>query len=307
MKPYPDLDAALLDAQRLAAGMTYKWAATDIDAGGGKAVLAVPPDLDSTARTGLLRRYGHLLASLRGLFRTGPDSGTTSEDMDLLAGIAEGMAFCRSISAGGSGNPAVFTAVGVFTAIRLVAERCFGSADLSGRTVAVQGAGSVGRELIGHLLAAGAEIWFCDVDREAVEAVVATGDVHVVEPDGIFDVPCDVFSPSALGGVLDARTIPRLRCRAVAGAANNQLATDDDGDRLRERGILYAPDFVANSGGAIAAPGIELRGWLRAEAMERVTSIVDTNLREIFAMADAESISTAAAACRLAERRLTAG
>ena len=132
MKPYPDLSAAVLDAQRLATGMTYKWAAAGLDAGGGKAVIAVPPDLDPSERTGLLQRYATLVGSLRGLYFTGPDSGTTSEDMDLIDGIADGLAFCRSLEAGGSGNPAVFTSLGVFTAIGVVAERCFGSGSLAG-------------------------------------------------------------------------------------------------------------------------------------------------------------------------------
>lgn len=306
MKPYPSLADAVEDAQRLARGMTYKWAAAGLDGGGGKAVIAVPDDLDPAVRDGLLDRYGSLIDQLGGLFLTGPDSGTSAEDMDRLGRKAEGYVFCRTEPAGGSGDPAPFTALGVFTAIRSGARRALGSASLEGVRVAVQGAGAVGRRLIGRLVGAGAEVLCADVDPQAVEDVVERYGVEAVPPEDILGVPCDVFSPCALGGVLDATGIPELACRLVAGGANNQLRTPADGVALKERRILYVPDFVANSGGAIAAVGIETRGWSRSDAEHRVVEAVEANLAEIFAAADAEDIDTAAAARRLAERRLTA-
>jgi leucine dehydrogenase len=299
MKPYPTVDAALEDAQRLARGMSHKWAAAGFDAGGGKAVIAIPPDLDAAARRELLLRYGDLVGQLGGLFLTGPDSGTTSEDMDLVAAGAPGLAFCRPAASGGSGDPARFTSLGVLTAIEAVARRALGRGSLDGVRVAIQGVGAVGRLLIGRLLETGASVAAGDV------APFDIAGVEQVPPGGIMSAPCDVFSPCALGGVLDATGVAALDCGAVAGAANNQLRDLEDADRLRERGILYAPDFVANAGGAIAAVGIETRGWEVGAAEERLVAAIAANLEAIFAAAESEEISTAAAARRLAEARLT--
>jgi glutamate dehydrogenase/leucine dehydrogenase len=307
MKPYPDLAAAVKDAQRLAGGMTYKWAAAGLEAGGGKAVIAVPEDLGATARTDLLDRYAHLVSQLGGLFMTGPDSGTTAEDMDRLGERAAGFVFCRTEAAGGSGNPAPFTALGVFTAIRAGLQQIFGTASMEGIGVSVQGVGAVGRELIPRLVEAGAVVTCADVVAGATEDMEARYGVSSVPAESIVETPCEVFSPCALGGVLSEETIPRLECRLVAGAANNQLAAPGDGPLLRERGILYAPDFVASSGGAIAAIGMETRGLSRSDAEQRVVESVEVNLAEIFESADREGIDTAAAARRLAERRLAAG
>jgi leucine dehydrogenase len=305
MKPYPDARAALLDAMRLAGGMTHKWAAAGIDSGGGKAVIAVPPDLDSTARTELLRRYGAFIKQLGGLFLTGPDVGTGSEDMDTIAEAGDPYVFCRTPQAGGTGNPAPFTALGVFTAIQAAAERVFGNASLKGKRVLVQGAGSVGRQLIQRLTEVGSEVLFSDVNETCIGHFRDDMGLECVPADAVYDTPCDIFAPSALGGVLDETTIPRLGCRIVAGAANNQLAGPEDGMRLRERDILYAPDFISNSGGAIAAVGMEIRGWSREEAEEKVVQSVKDNLKLVFELAATEGCSTDEAARRLAERRLT--
>jgi len=304
MKHYPDVQAALEDAQRLAGGMTYKWAAAGLDAGGGKAVIAVPPELDPQLRAGLLRRYGALIHRHRGLFLTGPDSGTTAADMDLIAQTAEPYVFCRTRAAGGLGDPAPFTALGVFTAMQAAAEQLFGDDSLAGKRVLVQGVGSVGRELLRLLGQAEAEISFTDVNQAAVRHARDELGLLFVPPGEVYDAPCDIFAPCALGAVLNAETIPRLRCRAVVGAANNQLATPQDAARLGERQILYAPDFVANSGGAIACILIETRGRSRAEAEQQVVQSVKSNLLQIFQVATSEAITTDAAACRLAERRL---
>lgn len=304
MKGYPDVRAALGDAQRLASGMTYKWAAAGIDGGGGKAVIAVPPDLGLQTRTDLLRRYGTFLHQLGGLFLTGPDLGTTSADMDIIAETAAPYVFCRTPAAGGSGNPATFTALGVFTAIQVAAERLFGDASLQGKRVLVQGVGSVGRELVERLRQTGAELLFSDVNETAIQHFQDELSLQFIPADEVYDTPCHIFAPCAIGGVLNEETIPRLRCRGVVGGANNQLADPEDAARLRERQILYAPDFVANSGGAIAAIGIETRGWSRTEAEERVVQSVKSNLFQIFELATAEEITTDAAARRFAEKRL---
>ncbi len=304
MKPYPDIQAALMDALRLAGGMTYKWAAAGFDAGGGKAVISVPADLDPKARVELLRRYGSFVHELGGLFLTGPDLGTSSEDMDIIAETGDPYIFARTHAAGGAGNPAPFTAQGVFTSIQVTAERLFGDSNLAGKQVLVQGVGSVGLELIELLRHAGSEVRFVDVNETTIGHCQDRLGLKCVPADEVYDFPCDIFVPCAVGGVLSEKTIPRLRCRAVAGAANNQLANPEDALRLHERQILYAPDFIANSGGAIAIIGIETRGWSREEAKEKVIQSIKGNLSQIFEMAANEGISTDTAARRLADSRL---
>ncbi len=304
MKPYPSLHAALQDALRLAAGMTYKWAAAGVEAGGGKAVIAIPDDLDPEARMELLRGYGAFVKNHKGLFLTGPDLGTSSEDMDIIAETGAPYIFARTPGAGGAGNPGPFTALGVFTSIQVVVERLFGDAALVGRRITIQGVGSVGRELIELLQNAGAEVLFSDVDEAAVAHFCDEVGLQCFLPEEVYDSPCDIFAPCAVGGVLSEKTIPLLRCRAVAGAANNQLATPEDALRLQERKILYAPDFIANSGGAIAIIGMETRGWSRKEAEEKVTKTIKDNLSQVFELAETESVDTDEAARRLADRRL---
>ena len=306
MKSYPSLQAAVKDALRLAAGMTYKWAAAGFEAGGGKAVMAIPHDLNPEARRELLRRYGAFVHNHKGLFLTGPDLGTSSEDMDIVAETGDPYVFARTAGAGGAGNPGPFTALGVFTSIQVVVERLFGDASLVGKRIMIQGVGSVGRELIELLRKAGAEVFFSDVDEAAVAYFCDEVGLQCFSPDEVYDNPCDILAPCAVGGVLDEKTIPRLRCRAVAGAANNQLANPEDASRLRERGILYAPDFIANSGGAIAIIGMETRGWSRKEAEEKVTETIKDNLSQVFELAETESLDTEEAARRLADQRLGA-
>jgi leucine dehydrogenase len=305
MKSYPDPAAALRDAMRLSEGMAYKFAVSDMPRGGGKAVIAVPPDLDPAARPDLLRRYGALVAQLGGLFQTGPDIGTTPEDMDVIAETGAPYVFCRTEAAGGSGDSAPASAVGVLAGIRVTCERLYGDAALAGRRVLVQGAGSVGRRLLPLLLDAGAVVLFSDVDEATIRGTRAGYDIPFIAPDEVYDTPCDIFTPCALGAILNAETIPRLACRAVAGSANNQLATSEDAESLRRRNILYAPDFVVNFGGAMAALGIELMGWPRPEAEARIIRSIEDALRRVFALADAEAITTEAAR-RIADERLLA-
>jgi len=306
MKSYPDVPAALKDALRLAAGMSYKFATPGMPFGGAKAVIAVPPDLDPQARPALLRRFGSLVHQLGGLFYTGPDVGTSSEDMDIIAETGAPYIFARTPAAGGAGSPGPFTALGVFTGIQAACEHLFGEASLKGRRVLVQGTGSVGGALIGHLRAAGAEVMFSEVDEGAIRRFHDEIGLKFVPPEAVYSTECDIFAPCALGGVLNANTIPQLKCRGVAGGANNQFAGPEDAERLRKRGILYAPDYVINVGGAMAIIGMETQGWTQERAEKEVVESVRRALRQIFDMAAKERMTTDAAACRVAEERLSA-
>jgi leucine dehydrogenase len=297
MKVYAGPADALADAMRLAEAMTLKMAAVDMPFGGGKAVLAVPELLDGDARRGLLLRYADLVASLRGTFHTGPDMNTSVADMDVIGERCR-YVFCRSEERGGSGDPGPQTARGVFHGIRASVRHAFGTDSLEGRVVLVQGLGSVGGPLVEQLVAAGARVLVNDVLLERAERYG-----EAVSADAVVGAECDVYAPCALGGTLNAETIPRLRCRIVAGSANNQLAEPEDAERLREAGILYAPDFVINAGGVLHSLGTEHLGWTREQIEERFAAIGDT-LEEIYEKAEAEAVTTEAAAQQLARSRL---
>ena len=304
MKPYPDLKEALTDVHRLSKGMTYKFAAAGINNGGGKAVIAVPGELTPETRNDLLRRYGALINQLGGLFSTGADLGTSAEDMDIIRETSKSHIFGCTIEAGGCGDPAPFTALGVFTAMQATAKRLFGTESLEEKRVVLQGVGSVGGELVTLLLKSGATIQFTDVNEATIRHSRDQLGLQFVDPDNIYDLPCDIFSPCAVGAVLNENTIPRLHCPAVVGAANNQLAAPEDADRLKKRNILYAPDYVSNSGGAIGLIGMETKGWPRDKALNEVVNTVTANMTRIFELAEIEGITTDAAAHKLAEQRL---
>jgi leucine dehydrogenase len=307
MKSYAALSEGLQDALRLASGMTYKFAVSGLSSGGGKAVIAVPPDLESQARPDLLRRHGSLIRRLGGLFLTGPDVGISSADMDLIAETGDPYVFSRTPSAGGAGSPGPFTALGVFTGIQVACEYLFGDSLLNGRSVLVQGTGSVGASLIELLRAAGAEVMFSETDDGAIRRFRDGLGLRFVSPEEVYDTQCDFFAPCALGGILNDKSIPGLKCRAVAGGANNQLADAGSAEKLRSRGILYAPDYVINIGGAMAIMGMETKGWTRARAEREVTEGVRVALRKVFDLAAVESMTTEAAARRIAEKRLSEG
>jgi glutamate dehydrogenase/leucine dehydrogenase len=307
MMAYPSLEDARSDAIRLAEAMTYKWAAADFPRGGGKAVIALPSEpLAPAARAGLLRRYGAFLRELAGRFWTGGDVGTSSADMDVIAETGAPYVFSRTPQLGGAGGSGSWTARGVFAAIETVCERLFGDRSPRGRTVVVQGAGSVGAALIERLAAAGARVSWSDPSAEAAGRVAPRPDLVRLPPERCLDAEADLLAPCALGRVVSAGTIPRLRARAVVGAANDQLAAPEEARRLRGRGILYAPDFVVNAGGAVAITGIEAFGW-SAERAEREVDRIGETLARVFDESDREGLTTDAAARRLAERRLQAG
>jgi leucine dehydrogenase len=304
MKIYPTPAEALEDAMRLSAAMTRKLAVAGLPFGGGKAVIAVPEIPSGDERRALLLRYAELVDSLGGSYRTSSDINTGEADMDVIGERTE-FVFGRSLQAGGSGSPAPPTAVGVYHGIRASLEQVFGTADLEGRTILVQGAGGVGSALAGRLAAARASVVVADVDPARAQAVAARVSGDVVPADGVLEAECDVYAPCAIGGVLSAESVPRLRCRIVAGSANNQLAQAEAAELLRARGILYAPDYVINAGGAIAIVGLEQLGWSGAELDAALAGIGET-LRRVYELAEAQGVSTAAAADAVAAERLEA-
>jgi leucine dehydrogenase len=295
MRVYPAPADGLADAMRLSGAMTRKMAAADMPRGGGKGVLAVPELPTGEPRRQLLRRYGELVASLGGSYRTAGDMNVTPEDLDV---VAETCPWVYGTTSGG-GNSGRGTARGGIHAIRATVEHLFGSPNLAGRSVLVQGAGSVGAVLARELAEAGARVLVSDVEEERA---AATG-CETVSPERVIETEVDVYSPCAVGGTLTADSIPRLACRAIAGCANNQLAEPDDARRLHDRGILYAPDYIVNAGGIIQLIVLEDEGGDEAQLEERLAGIGDT-LRELFAEAEAEGITPAEAAERLVGRRL---
>jgi valine dehydrogenase (NAD+) len=297
--PYPDEEAALTDVLRLSRAMTYKNAAAGLDYGGGKAVIiGDPATIKSEA---LLRAYGRFLDGLGGRYLTAEDIGTTQADMDIIRRETVSVTGIDPLR-GGSGDPSLATAWGVRCAMAAVAEAL--GAPLAGLRVVVSGVGKVGSALVGHLLDDGAVVTVADVSPAAVARARWQGNVTVVSSEDALRTECDVFSPCAMGAVLSAESIPGLACRAVVGAANNQLAAPGDAVLLERRGIVYAPDYVVNAGGVInlaEEPG----GYDRERAWTKVAAVADT-VRKVLADASAQGITTAEAADKLAERRMAA-
>ena len=301
MWPYASLDEAVVDVLRLSRGMTYKAAATGINLGGAKAVLIGDPKRDKSET--LMRAFGRFVDSLGGAYITAEDVGTDTEDMDRVAVETEWVTGV-SPEHGGAGDPSPVTAFGVLQGIRASAQRLWGSPALAGRSVAIQGLGSVGGYLAGYLADEGAKLFGCDIDAEAAARAAERG-VEIVAPEQIYDVACDIFAPCALGAILNDRTLPRLKVKAVAGGANNQL---EDGDRhgreLAARGILYAPDFVINAGGLIHVYN-ELIGY-RPERAKRMARGIYDNVLRAYAIAERDGIPPSEAGDRMAEERIAA-
>jgi leucine dehydrogenase len=304
MKIYATPAEALEDAMRLSGAMTRKLAVAGLPLGGGKAVIAVHEIPSGEQRRALFLRYGEVIASLGGTYRTSSDMNTNEADMDVIAERTEHV-FGRSTGAGGSGNPAPPTAAGVFHGIRASLAYALGSDDLRGRTILVQGAGGVGSSLAERVAAAGATVLVADLDAERAQAVASRVGGTAIPAEELLQHETDVYVPCAVGGVLSTETVPRLRCRIVAGSANNQLADAEAAELLRARGILYAPDYVINGGGAIALVGLEQLGWSTRELDAALEGIGQT-LRLIYERSDELGVSTAAAADALADERLEA-
>ncbi|GAA1504212.1 Glu/Leu/Phe/Val dehydrogenase dimerization domain-containing protein [Dactylosporangium maewongense] len=299
--PYASEDDALHDVLDLSRGMAYKNALAGLDLGGGKAVIWGDPDKDKSEA--LLRAYGRFVQSLGGRYYTACDVGTYVQDMDVVAKETR-FVTGRSESHGGAGDSSVLTAYGVFQGMRAAAEHRWGSPTLAGRRVGIAGLGKVGKHLTEHLIEDGASIVATDVNERALEWVRTTyPQVDVVDSsEDLVAADLDVYAPCALGGALSDETVAVLRAKIVAGAANNQLAHPGVEKLLAERDVLYAPDYVVNSGGVIQVAD-EIEGFNFARAQQRAARIFHTT-REILQLAEAEGVPPAAAADRLAERRM---
>jgi valine dehydrogenase (NAD+) len=298
--PYASEQDALADVLNLSRAMAYKAACAGLDLGGGKAVIIGDPTTDKTEA--LLRSYGRFVQAVGGRYYTACDVGTYVEDMDV---IARECAFVtgRSPAHGGAGDSSILTAYGVFQGMRAAAEVAWGSPTLRGRRVGIAGVGKVGHHLVEHLLDDGATVIVADVSRDAVDRVrFLHPEVDAVDPEALPTQPMDVYAPCALGGALSDETVPALQAKVVCGAANNQLAHPGIEKLLEEREILYAPDYVVNSGGLIQVAD-EIEGYSEARARAKATDIYNTT-RRIFALAASEGVPPAVAADRLAERRM---
>ena len=293
---YATDEEAITDALRLSRGMTYKNAVAGLHLGGGKSIII--GDNKTKDREKIFRAHGRFVETLGGRYITAEDVGTSTKDMSYVQMETKHVAGL----AGKSGDPSPVTAHGVFRAVQASANRKWGSDSLEGKTVAIQGCGSVGSYLAKELHEAGARLIVSDIDAAKTEKVSKATGAKVVKGNAIFTAVADIFSPCALGGIINDKTIPMLKVEIVAGGANNQLLEERHGDELQRRGILYAPDYVANAGGVINVYG-EVAGWDAQRALDKADDIYDTILK-VFDIAEAKNIPTYEAADRLAELRL---
>jgi leucine dehydrogenase len=303
---YKNEDEALTDALRLARGMTYKNALAGLPFGGGKSIIVRDPKLldtkmhnpNAAGREQLFRAHGRMVNSLGGKYITAEDVGTSPADMEF---ILKETSYVGGLQ-GHSGDPSPHTARGVYRAMQAAAKHKWGSDDLSGKTVAIQGCGHVGYFLAGELARVGAKLVVADVDPAKLKHAMDDHGAAQIAPEEIYSVQADVFAPCALGGVLNDQTIPRLKAQLVVGGANNQLLEPRHGELLEQRGIVYAPDYAANAGGVINGCCREMLGWEVEKTLAKTDAIYDT-LLQIFEMARCEKIPTYQAADRLAEER----
>jgi leucine dehydrogenase len=301
MWPYASWDDAITDVLRLSRGMTYKSAVADTGLGGGKSVILGNPKTGKTEA--LFRAMGKFIEWLKGRYITAEDVGTSVEDMVIVrretkhvTGLPREM--------GSSGDPSPWTALGVFKGIGACLEEAFGSAEAKGRTVAIQGCGHVGLFLAQLLAKAGATLKVADIVPERARDVAQKTGAEVVPPGDILATECDVLAPCALGAIVNDDTLPKFRCKVIAGGANNLLLRESHGRKLRDAGILYAPDYVINAGGIInVSIEVEPGGYDPERSRAKVENIA-VALRRVFAIARQENLSTNEASNRLAEERL---
>jgi leucine dehydrogenase len=297
---YSDINSGLQDALRLSRGMTYKAAVAGLNLGGGKAVIF--GDSSTQKNELLFRTFGKFVDGLGGRYITAEDVGTDVRDMEYVR-METNYVTGISKALGGSGDPSPVTAYGVYVGIKACAHEKWGNDSLRGRKIAVQGAGQVSRYLCEHLFSEGAEIYITDIREEKVKRVLETVKAHVVKPEEIFDIDADIFSPNALGAIINDSTIPKFKCQIISGAANNQLEDEDKhGKMLLEKGILYAPDYVINAGGLINVAN-ELEGYRQDRAMKQAEGIYEI-LKNIIAISKSQNIPTHAASNKMAEERL---
>lgn len=299
MWPYRNEQEALTDVLRLSRGMTYKAAVSGLNLGGGKAVLIGDPSQKSEE---MFRSLGRFIQSLGGRYITAEDVNTNVQDMDYIFQETDYVTGVHPVH-GGSDDPSPFTAMGVIQGIKACLNRKYGHTDLGKSSYAVQGLGHVGYHVVKHLRDAGAKVFVTDMQKERVAQCTVLG-AEAVSMDDIYGVNAGVYVPCALGASVNEKTIPQFKFEIVAGAANNQLATDACGDELHQRGILYAPDYAINAGGLMNV-SIELQGYDRERANRMVTGIYDI-IGNIFALAEREKIPNYRAADRMAEQRIAA-
>jgi len=297
--PYESEADALEDVLRLSHGMSRKAAAAGLDLGGGKAVIIGDHRTIKSER--LWRAYGRVVDSLGGRYITAEDVGTDTMDMDTIRHETRWVVGVP-IQEGGSGDPSPATARGLVAAARAVAKHRWGSDDLSGKTIAILGVGKVGTDLARRYTELGCKIYAADVYPPALENAIELYGVEPVSLDDIYAVECDIFAPCSMGGDLNEKTIPRLRCQTIVGAANNQLATEEDAARIAERDILYAPDFVANAGGLINVSE-EIRGYTVERAAVAIDKVYN-NMCHVLKTAEEDGVTPNVAAVSWAKKRI---
>ncbi len=301
--PYPTFDAALTDVLRLAKGMTYKSAVSEAGTGGAKSVIIT--DSRQPKSEELLRAFGEAINRLEGEYTGAEDVGMPPSDLEVIGKETSHLVGLPNRNS--SGDPSRFTSYGGYLGVKAVAQKLWDNNSLKGKVIAIQGLGAVGRRLAEHLFWEGAQLVVTDVNQAAVEQAVFEFGARAVDPDEIYSVDCDIFAPCALGGILNPTTIPLLRCKGVAGLANNQLLTEADGEALMERGILYAPDYVINSGGLLCVcTELEENGFNALVARSKVERIYN-QLLTIFTLSDEKNLPTNTVANELAEYNLENG
>lgn len=299
--PYATTDAAIRDAMRLGRGMTYKAAISNLPHGGAKAVLIEPPNMTPEQRKQIFAAFGRFVDSLDGRYITAEDSGTHVADMNIVRSQTQHV-LCYDSDSGSSGDPSPFTALGVHRGIEAASNFTWGSDDLSGRHIAIQGVGNVGYLLAKRLHDAGARLTIADIRPEAAQRCADEFGATIVSPAEIFAIECDIFAPCALGSAINDHTLPALRCQIVAGSANNQLAENLHGTHLLERKILYAPDYAINAGGLINAAA-EYSEYNIDNVHTQINAIYDT-MTEIFERSSSENIPTNVVTDRIVEEKL---
>lgn len=299
MWTYESEEAAFEDALRLAKGMTYKNAAAGLNLGGGKTVIIGDPKKDKNEA--MFRAFGRFIQGLNGRYITAEDVGTTVEDMDLVYAETD---YVTGVSPafGSSGNPSPVTGYGVYVGMKAAAKEAFGTDSLEGKTVAVQGIGNVAYAMCQYLHEEGAKLIVTDINKASVQRAVDEFGAKAVDINEIYEVECDIYSPCALGATINDDTIPKLKAKVIAGAANNQLLENRHGDIIQNKGIVYAPDYVINSGGVINVAD-ELLGYNRDRAMKKVESIYNS-IEKIMDISKRDNVPTYVAANRLAEERI---
>ena len=300
MWPYESEAEAVRDALRLSQAMTYKSAAAGLHFGGGKGVIIGDPHKHKTEA--LMRAYGRFVDTLGGRYLTTTDVGTTGRDLEYVRQETRHVTGLP-VSLGGSGDTSIMTGLGLYMGMKACAEEVWGNGGLQGKTVAVQGFGKVASHLCEHLMEEDARVVVTDVFDAALDRARDWG-LEVTTPDSILSAECDILAPCALGGVLNPQTIPQLKCRVVAGGANNQLLTEDDGEDLHRRGILYAPDYIVNAGGIINVEAEMGDAGYSPERAREKTERIHEIMGSVIRTSQMEEISTATAAARLAEERL---